>query len=156
MWHNRSWITSTEKSNKDHWSLQIVLAQKHLVLSFVMCAEVIYWITPSHVWATSVCLSLKLMYPLTLPACCGCRSVSTEISKSCVSPGKDLAAWQPQRPPASLDGRKRHAPWSSSRSTGHRNTHSPLGGARRAEERRGEEGKWDKISYEWSWVTMRN
>lgn len=70
---------------------------------------------------------------LTLPACCGCTSVSMGISRTSGRPGRGLGAWRPGRPLGSWVVHTQHALWSSSRSTGHRNTHCPLGGARGAQ-----------------------
>lgn len=54
-------------------------------------------------------------------------------SRTCGSPRTNQAAWLPERPPAQLGVHTLHAPWNSSRSTGRRNIHCPLGGARDAQ-----------------------
>lgn len=75
----------------------------------------------------------------TWPACFDCRSVSRGISSSSEQPGWDQAAWRLRRPRGSWAGHTQHAQLNSSRSTGRRNTHSPLGGVR------GEERSVDEV-----------
>lgn len=75
-----------------------------------------------------------LMLKPTVPAWCGCRSVSTVTSRTCGELGWGQVAWQPGRPPARVADRTLGAPLNSSTGTGHRNTRSQLAGVRETQE----------------------
>lgn len=70
----------------------------------------------------------------TVPAWCGCRSVSTVTSRTCGELGWGQVAWQPGRPPARVADRTLGALLNSSTRTGHGNTRSQLAGVRETQE----------------------